>query len=572
LTSVGSHEVLRFTGNWYIDLCILGFMKIMEKYYGWTLNELEQKIRENEVVVFKKFFPVAYVAFYLEREIYKVINELEKKKKEKREKLEREYDRLRSSRSKRMSRRIEKIETEIANIDAKIELLRRCVSSLRREVRNLEINGLSAPQDLDEEVFEQAWSKILELHTSVAKVFGECREISNKARDHIEKDIDDKGNLKRLMIRSDFYLNFMIFQYGYGLNTQKECLKVILSADMPSGARPEVLERFDRTINKFLFSQEKIKNVLYAPMNYEIVCKMLRRYPLVFLMCFEAAFEFLPGLGYYAFYSPDIEFTYDVNKRLRVMKGHYKARMDIFRITWRAVIDSLYERHATWVLEDMYLVRYGGIKQQRLIDVEYIGIDKLRASLILNDKIRNSLNERLVIIKKEDKKERLLINVWLIEKFLQGHSLFPMILMYFKHKVSDNDVNYPRHKLIRALATEFALKKLRKTLGCFSFEFLNSQWIPMDYVKRFLLRLKTASKIAGVLSSMDREKLASLMLRLISILEKRNRSAFMDFLLTELNKYDVRIPRDILKTIFNNVFMERNWEYFALGLLISLWR
>jgi hypothetical protein len=32
------HRPLQFTGNWFIDAGILGFVNLMEEVYGWDLN------------------------------------------------------------------------------------------------------------------------------------------------------------------------------------------------------------------------------------------------------------------------------------------------------------------------------------------------------------------------------------------------------------------------------------------------------------------------------------------------------------------------------------------------------
>jgi len=54
---------LQFTGNWFIDAGILGFVNLMEEVYGWDLDTLQEKIKENGELVYYGYFPFAYL-FY----------------------------------------------------------------------------------------------------------------------------------------------------------------------------------------------------------------------------------------------------------------------------------------------------------------------------------------------------------------------------------------------------------------------------------------------------------------------------------------------------------------------------
>ncbi len=51
---------LRFTGNWFIDAGILEFVNLMEEVYGWDLEELQEKIKENPELIYYGYFPFAY--------------------------------------------------------------------------------------------------------------------------------------------------------------------------------------------------------------------------------------------------------------------------------------------------------------------------------------------------------------------------------------------------------------------------------------------------------------------------------------------------------------------------------
>lgn len=48
---------LQFTGNWFIDAGILGFVNLMEEVYGWDLEELQEFILREPEKVYFGYFP-----------------------------------------------------------------------------------------------------------------------------------------------------------------------------------------------------------------------------------------------------------------------------------------------------------------------------------------------------------------------------------------------------------------------------------------------------------------------------------------------------------------------------------
>jgi hypothetical protein len=55
------HSKLYFTGNWFIDCGILGFVNIMEEFYEWDVDKLNEKIDENHKLVYFGYFPLAFI-------------------------------------------------------------------------------------------------------------------------------------------------------------------------------------------------------------------------------------------------------------------------------------------------------------------------------------------------------------------------------------------------------------------------------------------------------------------------------------------------------------------------------
>ena len=56
-----SETSLEFTGNWFIDAGILGFVNLMEEVYGWDLEELNAKIEKKPEEIYYWYFPIGYI-------------------------------------------------------------------------------------------------------------------------------------------------------------------------------------------------------------------------------------------------------------------------------------------------------------------------------------------------------------------------------------------------------------------------------------------------------------------------------------------------------------------------------
>lgn len=122
---------LEFTGNWFIDAGILGFVNLMEEVYGWDLETLQNKINENDDLVYYGYFPFAYLFYYskirksdgeirlIKNNINKEREKFTKKKKElfniQKEKTIRENN-IKKSKIKKVEDKIKKIEGELTEI------------------------------------------------------------------------------------------------------------------------------------------------------------------------------------------------------------------------------------------------------------------------------------------------------------------------------------------------------------------------------------------------------------------------------------------------------------------------
>jgi len=138
---------IEFTGNWFIDAGILGFVNLMEEVYGWDLETLREKIAENEELVYYGYFPFAYL-FYNSRfrAIRGEINTLRKKITDKNNglvvKLNTEKKKLRellsdeNTSNKNTEKKAQKSQEKIDGIQVQIEELNKTITEHERKLKS----------------------------------------------------------------------------------------------------------------------------------------------------------------------------------------------------------------------------------------------------------------------------------------------------------------------------------------------------------------------------------------------------------------------------------------------------
>ena len=125
-------QELRFTGNWFIDAGILGFVNLMEEVYGWDLEFLNEKLKENPERVFCCYFPLAYLFYHSKvRGAYNEIQNIRKQIRKNQEKIEKKeqeliqinrYTSTSDARQKnKLTNKINKIKENINSLNDEIE-------------------------------------------------------------------------------------------------------------------------------------------------------------------------------------------------------------------------------------------------------------------------------------------------------------------------------------------------------------------------------------------------------------------------------------------------------------------
>jgi hypothetical protein len=493
---------LKFTGNWFIDAGILGFINLMGEVYGWDLKKLQNEITQNHIAVYFGYFPFAY--------FYKWLSERNK------------------------------------NVDQ---------SLMNNFLEYLEKNKKLLKDNDDNQLFKQ---------------------FDNIWNQYIKKLFNDKSN-NRLPIDDSFYKNFLFFNNSFDGDRQE--LSFYNTISFNSDLEKE-LKTIDKSINKFLPSEEEFSNINYTKFFTEPFKKQFP-YFFVYLLCFKYAFEYYKGIGHIFFYSNDLEFTYEINKKLRIYNKLYKHNKQnkdneknlILKITWQQIIDTLVEYKSSWSLENMYIISYQNLVKQQIEDVEYIGIPKLQASIILDDTIRDALNKYIQYRNLNSSNKN---SVWLIKKFIEGEPLYPIILNHVELVLNEEKLNLESSELLYALVIEanilnFKFKNKKELL--FSDKYLENYKILIDDIKK---DIRFTSFIVSLIQQVfkDKETKKRIARELVEALKAKDKNMFLYILFKNTNKEkEIWSNHNINEWMFNRIIKnDISFEMYGLILTIYLLR
>jgi len=603
-TRLVGEPVLQFTGNWIIDLGMLGFVNLLEEIYGWDILETQKRIKENEEIVYYGVFSFAYICSEIKRKgstipkkiIEDFLNEIYKRKfKSKKEIFDftwenyitkaatshwknyiirRAIDKNKFSPGtpKALKRLIKEIE------DSGKEFIRKNRDEIKKfldkkgSFQKFKYDDIKKFQDVPIEKFREYGEKLVKNVKKFKEVVSEVdRYLDKKWNDEVvgNKDIPKEyAVFYRIPIDNKYYKNFLFFQQsqGYAHERQKEEFYYVIDSKIKER---NVLNRIDKTINKFLASYGEAVNIYYTPLKAEYFINIIP-YLFTYLLCFDRAFEYYKNIGHLVFYSNDIFVTYEVNKRLKLRKSKVESEKDpnsIFRGTWQTVIDTIIEMESWWVLENLYLIKYADLKSdtQRFIDVEYMGISRLQATLLLDDNIRRNLNQRVQVDKNEYR--------WLFEEFIKNKPLMPIIMDHLTLRLNQKTRQRKVQPLLYALAVEAEL--LPKHDFTYLFEDPMLLKVKLDDLVPRIKESRKKMDIARVnirklLSKNIRENNAS---HLFSIIRRQNKYSFVNSLLKLIisnPEKDKKLIKHLNDYIFHEIVQnDETWIYYALGLFMG---
>lgn len=485
---------LRFTGNWFIDAGILGFVNLMEEVYGWDLEKIQEMIIKEPEKVYYGFFPIAFVYY---------------------------NNKLTNKESKKP--RCEELNNILGNLSSKN----------------------------NQEIFDKAWKFIIKNYFD-----------STKGRVNLRS--------KGLFF---YFQNFLFFQPSWKEKKQKEGFQEILGL---MELKSEVLKNIDRTVNKFLPSADEFSNLPYTKSFIEISAlkQILPNSNFIFILTFP--FAFIPirsEKDNMFFYSPNIDLTYKVNKKLKtyIKEMEEKRPYDsIFRITWNAVLDSVIETESIWSIENMYIITYTLGKKQKIFNVMYVGIPKLQASLLVDDVIRENLNKNIQFRSKNFKGNGY---CWLIEEFIKGKPLYPIILSH-ANLVLNEGVSLKKDislysLIVEAKILEFKTKNKKNNL--FSADYFDNYKFLINEIKdEVRFTSFRASHINQISEDINIKKRVAR--ELFGALKAENKNIFLNILLKNLNEASNKYSYNNLNNWIYDKIIETDvsWKMYSLILIMYL--
>jgi CRISPR-associated protein Cst1 len=475
-------NVLQFTGNWFIDAGILGFINLMEEVYGWDLDKLKYMLKEKPEIVYYGYFPIAYI----------------------------HYNKNQSN-------------PFLENKDLPI------FTSTSKE-----------------KIFEDAWGFI---------------EKQYKAKNKERIDLRCSGNFR-------MFTNFLFFQPRWNKEKQKDSFMQILGL---KNIQHDVLKDIDKTINKFLPSVEEFTNLFYTK-SFITLETLLVFHPhsFVFILSFPLAFQNVSPRNQEGvfFYSPDLEFTYKISRKFSIFLKRLGDKSKLIRITWKIVIDSAIETQSLWTLENMYLISYQLDNKQNFTRVEYVGIPKIQANIIIDETIRENLNKSVQL--RENK-------CWLLEEFLKGRSLYPIVLNYINEVLNLRNykgLNYYSmfySLIVDSKILEFRESKKRINATLFSERYFDNYKALVDEIKKEVKLTYFKASLIGEISK-DKEHKERVARELLNALKGEDKNIFLNILLKNLNE-----ERPLCRNNnFNNWILEKiisnniSWKNYGLILVINL--
>jgi len=333
----------------------------------------------------------------------------------------------------------------------------------------------------------------------------------------------------------------------------------------------------DSTINPFLFPQG-LENLSYTlPLTLEQTENSLSVRLPIYLphLSFYNSFEFIGGRNI-TFYVNNLDICYKINTKIKSKLKFLRKRgsHSVFQITLASIIDTLIEEKSKFSLENMYLVEYGNIKNLKLKGVEYIGIPKLQASIILDERIRDALNKSIEV---QRPKKNTFDYIWLLEELIKNKPLYPIISKHLwlgvTKKLREDNHQVKSTASLYALAIDANIKQFNEnnTNRIFSDDFFGSyEWL-VDKIKGDYRKMSRISyDMTGLFKNpKDREKMIH---PLFSAIESHNKKAFLHALIKNLlDKGDKEKIGYFNTYLFGNILNnDVSWENYGLSLLVNI--
>lgn len=515
--------MIQFTGNWYIDMGILGMLNLLkEQFPEKEIDEIIQK----SVGELKDDFSYAYLKAELNKR--KISNEDTIKKFEKK---------IINSKKKTPSKK-DKKEKERENL----------------EKERIKIAKLKSVQPYRNEMVK-AISKI-----ESSTVWDNLSGVYKKENFQGLEEAD-----RRLPLDSNVYKNLWFFNTSKKFTDQKQLWRdIVLKGDFDAIDN----KLFDKTIDKLLASSTEMANATFAKIDLSDIKNAYGDIVSLSLLSIPFAFNSLAGKSYF-FYSSDMKFTFLVNQslstRIKQAKGN---ESEILKITYQAVFDTLYQYKSTWALNNMQIISFKKLDNQGVDKFDFIGIDKIEASILIDDKIRESLNVAHSKGKKQPKS-------WIIKDFIEKKSLLEILF-----RICVNDEYVSLNTVCYSVAVELNKKFLSKdanSKAAFQIDFFQHQQLkllPINIHETVRLIRGHNFRYYQIIAKQEVSKKQSEARYLISLIKENASYRFVNFIMKKmlLGPKDERTQNskmNLTSFLFKYIISNPYWQYYALGLIFK---
>ena len=546
---------LHFTGNWFIDAGILGFVNLMEEVYGWSLEELNKRLMEEPEKVYYGYFPFAYVYYNLAiRSLERVSSDLTK---------------LKKSKKLNTKEQIRKLED---TVNAVQRLKQKWIMDFRKKVfggKIVDPSILILPS-------EQIWDNLKKVATDIMSLLPESAYKKTSTYNKTFKIVKAiKGNCLPPLQTPPGFRNFYLYNPAKDPDIAVKYLVSLIRGDINYLKKshkkdmPPYLDYLDANVFPFSNSPKEFTNQNYSPTRVTDINKISPiPYWIVVLSIYLPA---IPLYGQYTlFYTNNLEACYIINKRIRKQISSEEEK-EILVYTWESIMDTIYETKSMFNLNEMYIIQFS-FENIRVKDVEYIGIPKLKAALLMDDIIRDNLNKRATY-----KKGKELVSKWLLLEFVNGKQLTPFILENLKQSISKKDIARVSVKTaITAIVVDSVLN-FTNDKHVFTRIPWREKMDTYEKVKKMKQDVARAHRIRiqlrRIVSNMNRNLRENLAYRLIEFIQKEDRYSMVNLVLRILVENRERIDKMIIKRILEfvrNLEQGDYWKVLGVVFVYSL--
>ncbi len=556
-------QELEFNNNWYLDLCRLGFVNVLNKLYDYDNEIAESNYSIDEI---KLRWLVAYLYVKLEKSatdpltkrISKIKDKMLPKIKKNISEIKKEMLKIENEKQiDKSNKKIAKLDEEKRKLDEeKYELddfKNKMSNDLKKNFRGIEPSNV-VDEECVRKIVDSAYL-FYEKQIKNARALPETAELYKQSE---EKDKEKKPNeemgKQKLPIRDTFLRN-----YGpFNADKEKQVTSFfnILKNKLFENENGEK-SGFDKTINKFMESYNKAKNLYYCRIDQNLIgeSELLG----CFLMSISYVFNYV-NWRYICFYSNNFDFTRKVNEKIRLITDR-----KVENKLWSSLIDTIQEQKAEWGMNDLQFIEYKKIKNQEFIELNYIPISWQNVIILSNDKLRGELIKYW--LRKKDKQESL---IW---QLLRNDSLIENCIDAIQNYRSLIPPPSPSITLIAAL--EQSLSQIDRTDSAFKNR-LEDKLKLMDLPKNILDRRKVfyinSDKFKKIANDAQIIKKGVTAQRLFNLIKLNRKTQFINEVMNILLKSKNLKFKDYRSELFKdyispNIINAEVWRPSALGLI-----